>query len=181
MKKFLVLILMLIATLIFDLTAMKVSAAFIFICAYAILKYLVEQDEKLEEEQQMAHDFEIRVKGAPEVTKTRILVIHDKNGKRQEVEEYKDIAEGYYAYFFGYAEGLMYIAFNATEHCYGFSGDGKEITISREEALKGLKKAITKFDTIDYPDPTRMDDIKAFYARMETDFKDYQEFIICFS
>lgn len=154
MKKFLVLILMLIATLIFDLTAMKVSAVFIFICAYAILKYLVEQDEKLEEEQQMAHDFEIKVKGAP---------------------------EGYSAYFFGYAEGIMYIAFNATEHCYGFTGDGEKITISREEALKGLKKAITKFDTIDYPDPTRMDDIKSFYARMETDFKDYQEFIICFS
>lgn len=44
-KKFLVLILMLIATLIFDLTVMKVSAAFIFIIACNILNYIKRQEE----------------------------------------------------------------------------------------------------------------------------------------
>lgn len=45
MKKFLVMLIMLIATLIFDLTAMKVSAVFIFIVACNILKYIKHQEE----------------------------------------------------------------------------------------------------------------------------------------
>lgn len=54
MKKFLVFILMLIATLIFDLTIMKVSAVFIFILACKILKYIKYKEDPFE----MNRDYE---------------------------------------------------------------------------------------------------------------------------
>lgn len=104
----------------------------------------------------MAHDFEIKVKNAP----------------------YED---GYYAYFFGFAQGVMYEAFEMWEHFQYVSGDNEDIVINRKRALKGISTAIKIFDTLDYPDKTRMDEIKEFYKKMQNEFKHVKEYVICFS
>lgn len=104
----------------------------------------------------MAHDFSIIAKG---------VSVEEKN----------------YAYFFGYAEGVMYDVFDMWEHNNFISGDGLDIVIDRETALQGICKAIKKFETLDYPDKTRMDDIKEFYLKMQNEFKDVKEYIICYS
>lgn len=84
------------------------------------------------------------------------------------------------AYFFGFASGIMYEAFQKHEHNAIFSGDCKKLVITREEAIKGLATAINLFDKLDYPDPTRMDDIKDFYSKIFNEFKTQNEFIICY-
>lgn len=89
----------------------------------------------------MAHDFSIRVKSSTERDKV--------------------------AYFFGYANGVMYKAFGHPECNMMFSGSGVEIDIDRKTAVKSLKAAISLFSQMDYPDPKRMDDLKAFLKRIE--------------
>lgn len=105
----------------------------------------------------MAHDFMIRVVN----------------------EEYKYIPDDE-AFFYGFAEGIFYEAFHCEHHAMLFSGDGENIVINYQTALDGLKTAIQRFNEIDYPDPSRIFEIKEFYKRMETYYKD-QWFEICFS
>ena len=90
----------------------------------------------------MAHDFCI----------TRI----DESGERRES-----------AYFFGYAEGLMYRAFNATSHDAFLSGDNGKEVYDYETTRSALEKAISTFDRMDYPDPHRLDDIKQFFHSID--------------
>ncbi len=98
----------------------------------------------------MAHDFEIRTK--------------DK--KRT-------------AYFFGYCNAVMYRAFHHPECDAGISGCDAKFTITKNETLRGLSKAIRLFDRSHYPDPTRMDDIKSFYTQCLADSDD-TEYVIWF-
>lgn len=70
-------------------------------------------------------------------------------------------------YFFGYAEGFLYRAFNATEHNAGVSGDGTSITISEEEMRSGLDRAEREWSKLGYPDQTRFDDILEFKRRFD--------------
>ena len=65
-----------------------------------------------------------------------------------------------HAYFFGYANGLMYRAFD----CRAF---GHGIAIDAAAARLGLSWAIMVFDGMNYPDSTRMDCIKEFYHRIK--------------
>ena len=88
----------------------------------------------------MAHDFGIR------------------NTKRKE-----------YAYFFGYANGLMYEAFGEQKHNAIFSGDNGTEIKTREENEKALDYAIKTFDGMGYPDPSRLDAIKKFREDMAHD------------
>lgn len=129
----------------------------------------------------MAHDFEIKVKNAPKIKKIREYQVLREDGWHDKKEEYYDIPDEYNAYFFGYAEGIMYRAFGMEEHCMGWSGDNAKIEIDRTTAIKGISKAIQLFNQINYPDPKRADDLKVFYQRMMNEFKDYQEYIICYS
>ena len=68
-----------------------------------------------------------------------------------------------HAFFFGYAEGIFYSAFDKNEANGGVSGMGISYEISHSEAEQGLKEVIEKFDQMNYPDPTRADSIKDFY------------------
>lgn len=74
-----------------------------------------------------------------------------------------------YAYFFGYANGLMYRAFGDHKHNMVISGDNRTETKSKSETEKALDWAIKEFDAMGYPDPTRMDDIKRFRQEMASD------------
>ena len=65
----------------------------------------------------MAHDFEIRVKDAPWIKKVSKFKELREDGWHDCEEEYLDIPDEYRAYFFGYAEGIMYLAFNMESHC----------------------------------------------------------------
>lgn len=84
------------------------------------------------------------------------------------------------AYFFGYAGGIMYDAFNCQWCNNGISGSGESIELSHDRAMRGLEKAISQFDACDYSDHKRMDDIKRFYRRFKDDCSD-QKYIIQFN
>ncbi len=74
-----------------------------------------------------------------------------------------------FSWFFGYANGLMYGAFGEHKHDAGVSGDnGREIK-SKAETEKALDIAIRIFDAMHYPDPHRLDEIKAFRLEMAND------------
>lgn len=90
----------------------------------------------------MAHDFCI----------TRI----DESGERRE-----------HAFFFGYAGGLMYWAFDAMNHDARVSGDNGREVYDYKTTRQSLEKAIVVFDRIGYPDPHRLDGIKEFYRLTE--------------
>lgn len=74
-----------------------------------------------------------------------------------------------FAYFFGYANGVMYKAFGDQKHDMGVSGDNKTEVKTREETIKALDWAIDQFDKMGYPDDTRMDEIKKFRQSIEKD------------
>ena len=77
------------------------------------------------------------------------------------------------ACFFGYCNGVMYRAFNHPEANAGVSGDGSQHKLSKTEAMSSLQKAIAYFDISEYPDPTRIDDIRDFcYASFIFDPED---------
>lgn len=84
--------------------------------------------------------------------------------------------EGSKAYFFGFANGLMYHAFGDKHHYAGVSGDnGKELK-TKFQVEKALDWAIAQFDTMGYPDPYRLNDIKRFRKEMVNDsFEDMYE------
>ena len=60
------------------------------------------------------------------------------------------------------------------------SGNGSIYLISHDTAEKKLKKAINEFYKLNYPDPTRINDIKEFYDRMKHDYKNVEYFEIIF-
>ena len=74
-----------------------------------------------------------------------------------------------FSYFFGYAEGLMYRAFGEEKHNRGISGDNGTEIKTKAETERALDRAIIEFDGMCYPDPTRLDDIKAFRREMAND------------
>ena len=77
-----------------------------------------------------------------------------------------------YTFFFGYANGLMYRAFGEQKHDAVFSGDNGEEIKTKKETEEALDNAIKWFDMKDYPDPTRMDEIKQFRKDMDNDAPD---------
>ncbi len=85
-----------------------------------------------------------------------------------------------YAYFFGYAGGLMYSAFDAWEFNAGVSGNGGEKEIDCQEMKSGCECAIHNFDNMNYPDITRADEVKAFYERHRNDAES-TKYVIRFS
>lgn len=85
-----------------------------------------------------------------------------------------------WAFFFGYAGGLMYRVFGEEKHNAILSGDnGKEVK-SKAETEKALDMAIEKFDRMNYPDRSAMDDIKQFREKMKND-SPKDEYIIWYS
>lgn len=83
------------------------------------------------------------------------------------------------ASFFGYADGVMYKAFDAQEHDRGCSGDGWQGRVDKGKTKAALAFATTYFDNMNYLDPKRMDDIKKFAKDMEQD-EDNDIYAICF-
>ena len=81
----------------------------------------------------------------------------------------RNIKQKEYTYFFGFANGLMYRAFGEQKHYAFVSGDNGRETKSKEETEKALDWAIQAFDTMGYPDPHRLDDIKKFRQEMKND------------
>ena len=74
-----------------------------------------------------------------------------------------------FSYFFGYADGLMYRAFDEQKHDNVISGDNGTETKTKAETERALDRAIKEFDGMGYPDPTRLDDIKKFRQEMADD------------
>ena len=85
-----------------------------------------------------------------------------------------------YKYFFGYANGMMYEAFNHMECNYGLSGSGSCFTIDKDTAIRGLERAHEIFISINYPDPTRFDDLLEFLETIKNDPED-TEYIISYT
>lgn len=85
-----------------------------------------------------------------------------------------------WSFVFGYVNGIMYDAFGEEIHNRGMSGDGNLITKTKEEVTKALDHAIYVFDRMNFPDPTRMDDILKFRMNMESD-EDTDTYEICYS
>lgn len=131
----------------------------------------------------MAHDFTIRVPNGiwskryyEKVTEDATTIYYDYIEK----EEYKGIPDDQ-AFFFGYADGIFYRAFNYEACDNGYSGNGSVFLVPYDLAVKALKTAIDEFYKLNYPDPTRIDDIKNFYERMKKDYKNVKYFEIIFS
>lgn len=67
------------------------------------------------------------------------------------------------AYFFGFCNGIMYEVFEMQHHYAGASGDGCIEEVTLDNAKSSLDLAIDYFDNwSNYPDPSRMNDIKNF-------------------
>lgn len=77
--------------------------------------------------------------------------------------------QGKWSFFFGYAKGVMYEVFNAWEHNRGLSGDNMKLEKPKDVTEKALDRAIREFDRMNYPDQSRMDDIKEFRKAMDSD------------
>lgn len=75
-------------------------------------------------------------------------------------------------YFFGYADGIAYSSFGMNHHNAFISGDGCVERVSAERGLNGLRTFVKKFDEIDYPDPKRANEIKAFLQYCESNPSD---------
>lgn len=74
------------------------------------------------------------------------------------------------ACFFGLANDIAYTCFpHGEEHFAGVSGGGRGAIITRSEAIQSLEKLIEAFDAMNYPDPTRADELDDFlkWARGE--------------
>lgn len=74
-----------------------------------------------------------------------------------------------WSFFFGYANGIMYDAFGEQKHNFGISGDGGRETKTKQDVMFALDDAIAEFDRMNYPDPTRLDEIKKFRKDMKSD------------
>lgn len=131
----------------------------------------------------MAHDFTIRVPNGiwskrydEKITEDETTVYHQFIDK----DEYKNIPDDQ-AFFFGYADGIFYRAFNCEAYDNGLSGNSSIFMVEYTVAVKALETAINEFYKLEYPDPTRINDIKGFYDRMKNDYKDVECFEIIFS
>lgn len=70
------------------------------------------------------------------------------------------------AWFFGFANGLLYTTFNAID-CYAvFSGNGETIERSYDEVYAGLVHIINEIRSW-YPDKSRADELAIFLEKME--------------
>ena len=67
------------------------------------------------------------------------------------------------AAFFGYAEAVFYRAFGAQGFNGGVSGNGGSKVITHAEAKDGLLFAINSDAIANYPDGSRIDDVRNFY------------------
>lgn len=81
--------------------------------------------------------------------------------------QYKEDDDEYIAVFRGYCNGIMYKAFGMETHDMIVSGDGFTTSISVVDAKMALDKAVKDFDESEYPDPHRLDNIKAFRQKMD--------------
>lgn len=73
------------------------------------------------------------------------------------------------AWFSGFCNGILYEVFEMQHHYAGVSGDGQEEETTLEDARRSLDLAIDYFDNwSNYPDPTRMDEIKEFRKFLDT-------------
>lgn len=122
-----------------------------------------------ERKQTLAHSFEIRAKDCP--TNTEHLKIVYPGGSCT-IREFQAPADGYCAFFFGYCNAIMYTSFGMNHHDAVVTGDGSTETITREIALSGLDSAIARFETADFPDYRRIDDLIEFRSNMDTLMKD---------
>ena len=120
----------------------------------------------------MAHDFTIRVPNGIWSKRYNVTIT--------EKEEYKGIPDDQ-VFFFGYADGIFYKAFRCEEFNNLLSGDGSISLIPYDTAVNALKTAIDEFYKLNYPDSTRINDIKEFYERMKNDYKNVKYFEIIFS
>lgn len=130
----------------------------------------------------MAHDFTIRVPNGIWSKRYIVTFTEDESSiyhEYTEKEEYKGIPDDQ-VFFFGYADGIFYKAFRCEECNNLLSGDGSVHLIPYDTAVNALKTAIDEFYKLNYPDPTRINDIKEFYERMKHDYKNVEYFEIIF-
>jgi hypothetical protein len=100
----------------------------------------------------MAHDFRISIKGSNE---------------RE-------------AWFYGYGKGFLYKAFDAWDRNAIVSGNGTTKTLNIKQAKAKLKKAIEAFDSLNYPDPNRADELKEFYCNVLLDAQENERVVLYF-
>lgn len=126
----------------------------------------------------MAHDFTIRVPNGIWSKRYDVITVGNEH-IYIEKDEYKGVPSDE-VFFFGYADGIFYKAFRCEECNNAMSGNGSIYLISHDTAEKKLKKAINEFYKLNYPNPTRINDIKEFYDRMKHDYKNVEYFEIIF-
>ena len=85
------------------------------------------------------------------------------------------------AFFFGYADAVLYKSFHCEEYNNHFSGSNEGKTISKKGAENALNKIINSEEIKNYPDPERINDIKDFYNNVVLKSKEEDEFYIHFS
>lgn len=127
----------------------------------------------------MTHDFAIRVPNGIWSKRYDVITVGNEH-TYIEKEEYKGVPNDE-VYFFGYADGIFYKAFRCEECNNLLSGDGSISLIPYDTAVNALKTAIDEFYKLNYPDSTRINDIKEFYERMKNDYKNVKYFEIIFS
>lgn len=76
------------------------------------------------------------------------------------------------AYFFGYADGIIYHAFNDHKFNNGVSGSGETSIHTWEEVDEALPLIFNSPACKRYPDPTRFDELKTFYNNLSLVHKD---------
>ena len=105
----------------------------------------------------MAHDFTIRVPNGIWSKRYDVITVGNEH-IYIEKDEYKGVPNDE-VFFFGYADGIFYIAFRCDECNNAMSGNGSIYLISHDTAEKNLKKAINEFYKLNYPDPTEFDEM----------------------
>lgn len=84
------------------------------------------------------------------------------------------------AAFFGYAAGIFYEAFAASDFNAGVSGIGKGKVITHAEAKDGLLRVVNSSAIANYPDPNRIDDVRNFYEEHVKNADSSEKFIVWF-
>ncbi len=74
------------------------------------------------------------------------------------------------AWFFGYADALIYKKFKEVNRDAGVSGDGTSTTKTRKVVARALNQIIDSIEH-NYPDPNRADDLKSFLKAVVHDDK----------
>jgi hypothetical protein len=70
------------------------------------------------------------------------------------------------AFFFGYADGIIYKSFNDEKYDKGVSGSGETSTHTWEEVSYSLRKIINSIECLTYPDQTRFDELKLYFDKL---------------